>query len=121
MGDENKKKILGRPFIVFLIAFLILVIILTLLALLSRVPLMDSIGTYYLFGGSIVAIIAFLFVNKGTHKGSGFDQSKYISDDNYFKKARAQEKPFERIIWSIILAGVSIAIIGYFLNSILVG
>jgi hypothetical protein len=89
------------------------------LAFFNREGLSNSIGTHYLFGGSIVTIIGFAFINKGSNKRDS--SVRFIKNDNLFKKVRAEEKPFEKVVWSVIFAGVSIVAIGFLLNKIFVG
>jgi hypothetical protein len=62
----------------------------------------------------VIAIIGFLSLGQN-NRISRSARSKFRTDDNYFKKIREKEKPFERISWAIIFAGISIASIGYFL------
>ena len=119
MINKDKKKISERPFLIFLIALLSEAVFLAVLAFFNGEGLSNSIGNYYLYGGSIVALIGFAFINKGSNK---WDRgARFIKNDNLFKKVRAEEKPFEKIVWSVIFAGVLIASIGYLLNQILVG
>ena len=119
MADNDKKKILKKPLFVFLVTFVGLAVLLTILAVLNRLDSLFIVGTYFLYGGIIVAIIGFVFLNKGSNRGDGYTQSNYMKSDERFKKIRAQEKPIERIVWAVILAAISIAAIGYFLNDFL--
>ena len=119
MADNDKKKILERPLLVFLFTFVGLAVLLTILAVLNGLDSLFIVGTYFLYGGIIVAIIGFVFLNKGSNRGDGYTQSNYLKSDEHFKKIRAQEKPIERIVWAVILAAISIATIGYFLNDFL--
>ena len=119
MADNDKKKILKKPLFVFLFTFVGLAVLLTILAVLNGLDSLFIVGTYFLYGGIIVAIIGFVFLNKGSNRGDGYTQSNYMKSDEYFKKIRAQEKPIERIVWAVILAAISIAAIGYFLNDFL--
>ena len=119
MADNDKKKILERPLLVFLFTFVGLAVLLTILAVLNGLDSLFIVGTYFLYGGIIVAIIGFVFLNKGSNRGDGYTQSNYMKSDERFKKIRAQEKPIERIVWAVILAAISIAAIGYFLNDFL--
>lgn len=96
MTDEEKKKIPERPLLVFLIAFLSQAVFLAVLAFFNREGLSNSIGTHYLFGGSIVAVIGFAFINKGSNRWDG--SARFIKNDNLFKKIRAAEKPFEQVV-----------------------
>ncbi len=118
MKNEDKKKISGRPFLIFLITFLSLVAFLTIMAFFAK-EFPNSLGNHYLYGGSIVALIGFTFINKGGNRGDRGGAARYIKNDKLFKTMRAEERPFERIIWSVIFAGLSIAAIGYLL--ILIG
>ena len=119
MINKDKKKNSERPFLIFLIAFLSQAVFLAVLAFFNGEGLSNSIGTHYLYGGAIVTIIGFAFINKGgTRWNSGVAHKK---NDRLFKKIRAEEKPFEKIIWSVIFSGVLIATIGYLLNQIFVG
>ena len=119
MADNDKKKILKKPLFVFLVTFVGLAVLLTILAVLNRLDSLFIVGTYFLYGGIIVAIIGFVFLNKGSNRGDGYTQSNYMKSDEHFKKIRSQEKPIERIVWAVILAAISIAAIGYFLNDFL--
>ena len=119
MADNDKKKILKKPLFVFLVTFVGLAVLLTILAVLNGLDSLFIVGTYFLYGGIIVAIIGFVFLNKGSNRGDGYTQSNYMKSDEHFKKIRAQEKPIERIVWAVILAAISIAAIGYFLNDFL--
>jgi len=121
MTNGSKKKISERPLLVFLFTFIGLVVVLTVLAMFDGKGILFSVGTYFLYAGIIVAIIGFAFLNKGSSRWDGYAQSEYMKNPEYFKNIRAQERPFERIVWAVILAGISIAIIGYFLNRLLVG
>jgi hypothetical protein len=116
MTDENQNKTSRKPLLVFLLTFMSLAILSTILSMIDERDFSIVIGTYFLYGGMGVSTIGFLSINRGSIRGSGFTESKYMKDDNYFKKIRAQEKPFEHVIFAIILAGISIAAIGYFLS-----
>ncbi len=118
MTNEDKKKISERPLLVFWITFLSQAVFLAVLAFFGR-DFPKSVGNHYLYGGAIVTIIGFAFINKGGSRwSSGVAHKK---NDKLFKKIRAEEKPFEQIIWSVIFAGVSIVAIGFLLNKIFVG
>ena len=115
-----RKKISKKLFVVFLSIFLFLATFLTVLAILVGKGSFNLIGGYFLVGGTIIGIIGFFFLNKGSgHKWDGYSQSNNMKNDEYFKKTRIQEKPFEHIVWAVILAAISIAAIGYFLNEFL--
>jgi hypothetical protein len=120
MADDSKKNLFKSPLFVFLFTFVSLAVLLTLLTLLNGLDSLFTICTYFLYGGMIVAIIGFAFLNKGSSRWDGYTQSKYIKNDELFKKIRAEEKPFERIVLAVIFAAISIAAIGYFLNEFLV-
>ena len=120
MTDENKRKMSKKLFVVFLSIFLFLATFLTVLAMLVGKGSFNLIGGYFLVGGTIIGIIGFFFLNKGSgHKWDGYSQSNNMKNDEYFKKTRIQEKPFEHVVWAVILAAISIAAIGYFLNEFL--
>ena len=122
MPDNSKKKISEKPFLVFLFTFMGLAVCLTILAMFNETSLGLVVGTYFLFGGTIIGIIGFFFLNKGSgHKWDGYNQSNYMRNDEYFKRVRARERPYERIVWAVILAAILIAVVGYFLNEFLVG
>ena len=119
MADNVKKKILERPLLVFLLTFVGLAVLLTILAVLNGLDSLFIVGTYFLYGGIIVAIIGFVLLNRGSNRGDGYTQSNYMKSDEHFKKIRSQEKPIERIVCAVILAAITIAAIGYFLNEFL--
>jgi hypothetical protein len=83
-------------------------LLLTMLAIFDANGL-SKIGFYFSYGGIFVALICFLSINLGS-KSSG-----YMKNGDYFKRVRAQEKPFEKLVWPIIFAGITVAAIGYFL------
>jgi hypothetical protein len=120
MTNGSKKKISERPLLLFLSTFMGLAVFLTILAMFDGKDILFAVGTYFLYGGIIVVIIGFAFLNKGS-RWDGYSQSEYIRNPEYFKQVRVQERPFERIVWAVILTGISIAAIGYFLNRLLVG
>jgi len=121
MADGSKKKLFERPLLVFLFTFIGLAVFLMILAMFGGKGILFSAGTYFLYGGIIVVVIGFAFLNKGTSRWDGYAQSDYMKNPEYFKKVRAQDRPIERIVWAIILAGISITVIGYFLNRFLAG
>jgi hypothetical protein len=112
----SKPKLSQRPIVVFLSVFLILGILLAILAVLEGKGSLTSIGTFFLFGGGIVAILVFAVLTKGTTRGSISPKSPYLKNPENFKKIQTEEKPLVRILWSVILAALSIALIGYLLN-----
>jgi hypothetical protein len=116
MTKESNERIFERPLIVFFLTLFGLALFLVILALFDGEGASNLIGTYFLFGGAIVTIIGFVFLNKGSNRGDGYARSSYMNNQEYFKKVRAQEKPFERVMWAIILAALLLAVIGYFLN-----
>jgi hypothetical protein len=117
MADSSKKKISEKPFLVFLLTFVGLAVFLTILALFNETSIELVVGTYFLFGGTIVAGVGFALLNKGSgDKWDGYNQSNYTRNDEYFKRVRTHEKPLERIAWAVILASILIAVSGYFLN-----
>ena len=123
MKDENKKSILKNSVLVFLITVFALAIFLVIIAEFDERDLPSIIGTYFLYGGIISTIIAFALINRGSNsrwKGDSA-QSKYISDHEYFKKTRAHEKPFERVVWAIIIGSLFISAIGYLINELITG
>lgn len=122
MADNCKKKLLERPWMVFLLVFLSLAIVLTLLAVIDEKGSPIVISTYFLYGGLIVGFIGFLFLNKGSgDKWDGYSQSSYMKNDEYFKKVRAEQKPLERVIWPVIFAAALLVAIGYLLSRFLTG
>lgn len=121
MTDEKKKRLSEKPFLIYLLAFSFLVVLLTSIAIFDRQGLILVVGTYFLYGGVIVATIGFGLLNKGTNDGGGDAQSTYMKSDEHFKRGRKQEKPFERVVWAVILAAISIAALGYLLNQIMAG
>jgi hypothetical protein len=121
MTDQGKKKFFERPLVVFVLTFVGLAVVLAILAIIEGKGSPLVLGTYFLYGGIIVGIIGFLFLSKGgTFKGDGDSQSLYRNNTEYFKKKRAEEKPLERVIWPVIFAAASLAVVGYFLGRFLV-
>jgi len=119
MTETSKTKFFERSLIVFVLTFVSLAVVLAILAMIEGKGSPLVIGTYFLYGGIIVGIIGFLFLNKGgTLERDSDSQSLYRKNIDYFKKKRAEEKPLERIVWPVILAGISLAALGYFLNKL---
>ncbi|MGB8980525.1 MAG: hypothetical protein WCC12_01500 [Anaerolineales bacterium] len=122
MADNHKKKLLERPWMVFLLVFLSLAIVLTILAVIDGKGSPIVISTYFLYGGLIAGFTGFLFLNRGSgDKWDGYGQSEYMKNDGYFKKVRAEQKPLERIVWPVIFAAALLVAIGYFLSRFLAG
>lgn len=120
MTEESKKKTSRRPLLVYLLTCTGLILFSTILFLLDASSL-STIGTYFLYSGIIVAVIGFAFINQGGNsRGSGLAQSMYLKNTEYFSRVRKEEKPFEQLAWAVILAGISIAVMGYFLNNSLI-
>ena len=94
--EEKKKKIYERPLLVYLITVSGLAIFLSILALFDEKGI--SIGSYFLYGGVIIAFIGFLFINTGAQMGDGRKHSRYLRDEFFFKKVRKKEKPFQRVV-----------------------
>ncbi len=117
---DNDRKMSRKPLLVFLLTFVGLAILLTILALLDTHGLPMVIGTYFLYGGLLTVVFSFFLLNAGDSRWSGYAQSNYMRNVDYFKKVRAQEKPLEKIIWSVISAALLIAFLGYVLNRLLV-
>jgi hypothetical protein len=78
MTTGNKKKLYERPWLIFVITFLGLILLLSLFALVDATNFPSSIGLYYLGGGIVAGAIAFAFINKGKGSRGGWLQSKQI-------------------------------------------
>ena len=116
MTKDKKKKIWEIPSLIYLFTSVGLIFILTIIALFTPKGLV-ILDTYFLYGGIITVLTGLFFLNRG----SNLNQSRYMKNDDYFHKVRKQERPIEGVVWAVILAGVTIAIIGFLGHNFLIG
>ena len=119
MEEKPKKKFTQSRLFIFLVTYLSLAVIITPIALDMGNGKLHVIGDFFMGGGVVVVVLGFLFMDRNTHRKDPPSYSTYLSSPEDFKRMRAHQKPFERVLFMIIFAGVAIALTGFLWNTFL--
>lgn len=120
MNETTRRKFTQSRWFIFLVTYIFTALVLGLIALDMGDGKPFMIPNTYFYGGLVIAFICALLVNPGvSYNGRGRAGYRYYRDHEYFKKVKAQDKPFERVILPIMAAGVSLALTGLLLLKII--
>ena len=110
-----KKEFFKSRLFIFLVSYLSLAAIISIIAMVKGNLIIYTIGQYFQIGGFVVFLLAFLARDRRTREHPR--SSRMISDEQ-FKRIRAKQKPDERDLIPIAYSGLAIAITGFLLNRI---
>jgi multisubunit Na+/H+ antiporter MnhC subunit len=115
MKTSNYLPRFVRFFKLLIPIYLGLVIIVGLVSYLVGRSSIFEIGSALMFSGVGFAILGLVALTRIGGSRGGDHQSPHLRDDNFFRRERAANKPFERVVLTGIVASLCVTASGYLL------